>query len=70
MVRLIKSEKNWPYWDLKLSNRSQVLVLISPVGTIDNSPAIYRWETCSYIILVPQGRLKKSVPQGFSRFFS
>jgi hypothetical protein len=30
----------------------------SPVGTFDNSPAIYRWEPCSYIILVPQGRLK------------
>jgi hypothetical protein len=30
----------------------------SPVGTFDNSPAIYRWVTCSYIFLVPQGRLK------------
>ena len=31
---------------------------VSPVGTNDNSPAIYRWETCFCIILVPQGRLK------------
>ena len=31
---------------------------LSPVGTNDNSPAIYRWETDYCIILVPQGRLK------------
>ena len=36
---------------------------ISPVGTNDNSPAIYHWETGHYIILVPQGRLKINISQ-------
>ena len=39
-----------------------VIGKISPAGTFDNSPAIYRWETCPYIILVPQGRLKTEYP--------
>ncbi len=32
----------------------------SPVGTIENSPAIYRWEPCSPVYFSPEGTTENS----------
>ncbi len=35
-------------------------LFLSPVGTIENSPAIYRWETCSPVYFSPVGTTENS----------